>query len=502
MRPTDRGDPRPAPAGARRPPRPAATTDRAGADVGSVGAGGGHGAQAHPQGGAARGVEASNRGAGPAGGGGGPTATDGSRLDPYPGHRASSGGPGRPTGTEPVAVSSAALSDVRARLAAGPRAPTAADVANVLRDVIGPLGADPEATRRALTAELLGAGPLEDLLADPSVTDVLVNRPDEVWVDRGRGLERAAVRFADEDAVRRLAVRLAASGGRRLDAAAPFTDARLPDGTRLHAVLTPIAVDGTCLSLRRPRRDQLTLDDLVALGTVGPALADGLRAVAAARLAVVITGGTGTGKTTVLAALLDLVDPAERVVLVEDTTELVLRRRNLVRVQGRPANVEGAGSVTQRDLVRQALRMRPDRLVLGEVRGAEVLDLLVAFNTGHEGGMTTVHANTPAALPARLEALGSLAGLSRPAVHSHLAAALHVSVHLRRGTDGRRQVAALSVLRQGSDGLVRVHPALVATPPTGRPGAGSPVLPAEGLPWLRELLRDRGMALTVPAGPL
>jgi len=398
---------------------------------------------------------------------------------------------------------------VRERLADADHPPTPADIARALAEIAGPqFPADREATQRAVTAELLGAGPLDVPLADPAVTDVLVNGPDEVWVDRGFGLERAEVRFADEESVRRLACRLAAAAGRRLDAAAPFADARLPDGTRLHAVLAPVAADGTCLSLRRPSRVPLTLDEVV--DGQDRALAGVLRALVAARLALVITGGTGTGKTTLLAALLGCVPPAHRVVVVEDTTELVLGRDNLVRLQGRPANIEGAGAITQRDLVRQALRMRPDRLVVGEVRGPEVLDLLVAFNTGHEGGITTIHANAAAALPARVEALAALAGLSRAAAHSQLAAAVQVAVHLRRDAAGRRAVATIGVLRQDADGLARVRPALVAAPaPRARPGPGpapaqraGALLPADGLPTLRELLRGRGIALPPPfAGP-
>jgi len=416
----------------------------------------------------------------------------------------------------------AALADVRERLADMPHPPTRADVARALGEIAGSLPeADREAARLMITAELLGAGPLDGLLADPAVTDVLVNGPEEVWVDRGRGLKRADIRFDDDEAIRRLATRLAASGGRRLDAAAPFTDARLPDGTRLHAVLAPISADGTCLSLRRPRRVPISLTEFVTgtaavpAGGHGPAgdpaasrppsrgsgLEGVLRALVTARLAIAVTGGTGTGKTTLLAALLGCVDPGERIVVVEDTTELALARDNLVRLQGRPPNIEGAGAISQRDLVRQALRMRPDRLVVGEVRGPEVLDLLVAFNTGHEGGMTTVHGNALGALPARLEALGALAELTRPAVHSLLAAALQVTVHLRRDEAGRRVVAAVGVPRQDPDGLVRVLPAVVTAPdgPAGAPRGGA--LPADGLPWLRNLLRDRGVALPPPFGP-
>jgi pilus assembly protein CpaF len=306
---------------------------------------------------------------------------------------------------------------------------------------------------RDAVAELAGAGPLEPLLREPGVTDVLVNGPAAVYVDRGRGPERAAVRFPDEDAVRRLAVRLAASAGRRLDDAAPWVDAGLPDGTRLHAVLPPVSGGGTCLSLRVLRRAGLGLGDLADRGTLPGDSAGLLRAVLQARLAFLVTGGTGSGKTTLLAALLGELPPGERLVLCEDAPELAPDHPHVVRLLTRPANVEGAGQVTLRDLVRQALRMRPDRLVVGEVRGAEVADLLAALNTGHDGGCGTLHANRPGEVPARLEALGGAAGLDRRAVHSQAAAALAVVVHLRR-TPGGRRVEEIGVVRRDGDWVV------------------------------------------------
>lgn len=303
-------------------------------------------------------------------------------------------------------------------------------------------------------------GPLGGLLADPSVTDVLVNAPDEVWVDRDGRLERSTVRFADETAVRSLAVRLAASAGRRLDNGAPFADVRLPDGNRLHAVLPPISPRGTSLSLRVLAARRFGLHDLVRCGSVSADAADLLRRIVAARLAVLCSGGTGTGKTTLLGALLGLADGRERIVVVEDAAELHVEHPHVVRLEGRTANVEGAGGVTLRDLVRQALRMRPDRLVVGEVRGAEVLDLLVALNTGHEGGMTTVHANTADDVPARLEALGALAGLERAAVQSQFGAGVDVVLHLTRSPAGHRALAEIALVRRGADGAVGLVPAL------------------------------------------
>ncbi|RBY84218.1 TadA family conjugal transfer-associated ATPase [Blastococcus sp. TF02A-26] len=348
---------------------------------------------------------------------------------------------------------------VRARLATVPEPPTRSAVAALVREEAGGLTGDVSVLSavRAAVDELAGAGPLEDLLREPGTSDVLVNGPDDVWVDRGRGLERVAVRFPDDDAVRRLAVRLAAAAGRRLDDAAPWVDAVLPDGTRLHAVLFPVSARGTCLSLRVLRRCSLGLDDLVDRGTLPGESADLLRAVVAARSAFLVTGGTGSGKTTLLSALLGIVDPAERIVVCEDAPELAPDHPHVVGLVTRAANVEGVGAVELRDLVRQALRMRPDRLVVGEVRGAEVTDLLAALNTGHDGGCGTLHANRPTEVPARLEALGVAAGLDRVAVHSQAAAALAVVVHLRRRA-GVRRVAELGVFRRAGE-LIVVEPA-------------------------------------------
>jgi pilus assembly protein CpaF len=285
---------------------------------------------------------------------------------------------------------------VRSHLVAHQAEATPARVVAALREEGLVLGDDDVLDLVAsLRRDLVGAGPLEPLLRMPGVTDVLVNGPAAVWIDQGDGLEHTDVRFASEAEVRRLAQRLAAQAGRRLDEASPFVDARLADGSRLHCVIPPIAMTGTVISLRVPRRRAFTMDDLVAVGSVDTEGARLLRAVVDARLAVLICGGTGSGKTTVLGTLLALVPPRERIVIVEDSAELDPDHPHVVRLQSRTANLEGAGLVTLRDLVRQALRMRPDRLVVGEVRGAEVVDLLAAMNTGHEGGFATVHANSP-----------------------------------------------------------------------------------------------------------
>lgn len=363
-----------------------------------------------------------------------------------------SGGAGMPVGL---------LDGVRRWLAESGGEPTPARVAQALREQGRVLGdAEVLGAAEQLRSELVGSGPLESLLADPSVTDVLVSAPDRVWVDRGGGLELTTVSFPDAAAVRRLAQRLAAVAGRRLDDARPWADARLPDGTRLHAVLPPVAVGCTCLSLRVVRPRAFTLDELVTAGTVPPGGDRILRALIEARLSFLISGGTGTGKTTLLSALLGLVGPGERIVLAEDSAELKPDHPHVVRLESRPANQEGAGLVTLQDLVRQALRMRPDRLVVGEVRGPEVVHLLAALNTGHEGGCGTVHANAAADVPARLEALGTAAGLDRAALHSQLAAALSVVLHLVRDRAGRRRIAEVHVLERDPLGLVRTVPAL------------------------------------------
>lgn len=354
---------------------------------------------------------------------------------------------------------------VRQRLATGGGTPTPAVVADAVRtEAGGVLGhTDLLAALRSLGNEFAGAGALEPLLRDPDTTDVLVTGPAEVWLDGGSGLRRTDIRFTDEDAVRRLAQRLAMAAGRRLDDAQPYVDAWLP-GTgphgriRLHAVLPPLAQDGTCLSLRVLRPAAHSLATLRSLGTFDDRTASLLTDIVHTRLAFLVIGGTGTGKTTLLAALLGSVPGAERIVCIEDAGELQPRHPQVVRLVARPANVEGVGEVTVRDLVRQALRMRPDRLVVGEVRGAEVCELLAALNTGHDGGAGTLHANSPADVPARLEALAALGGMSRPALHSQLASALQVVLHVRRTPTGQRVLAEIGVVVRTENG-VRVLPA-------------------------------------------
>ncbi len=356
-----------------------------------------------------------------------------------------------------------ALEPLRTRLALLGRLHTPADVATAMR-AEGHVVTDVALmeTLELLHRHSVGAGPLEGLLALPGVTDILVNGPRQVFVDRGHGLERTAVSFGSDAEVRRLAQRLAASVGRRLDDAVPFVDARLPDGSRVHAVLGTVADAGTCISLRIPAARSFSLDDCVASGALSPGAAELLSRLVAAKLAFLISGGTGSGKTTLLAALLALVPASERIVIVEDSRELAPRHPHVVRLEGRPANAELAGAVSLTDLVRQSLRMRPDRLVVGEVRGGEIADLLTAMNTGHEGGCGTVHANSSADVPARLEALAALGGLPRQALHAQVASALHASVHISRDEQGRRRVAEISVFaRDQTTGITRTEQAVI-----------------------------------------
>ncbi|MEU1549185.1 TadA family conjugal transfer-associated ATPase [Nocardia sp. NPDC005745] len=362
------------------------------------------------------------------------------------------------------------LDRVRERLATETGDPDPAQVAAAIRAEAGGVLGDTDLLRalRLLQTELTGAGVLEPLLHDPHVADVLVTGPDAVWIDRGHGLERTSITFSDEAAVRRLAQRLALSAGRRLDDAQPWVDGRLTGtgaalgdsfGVRLHAVLAPVAHGGTCLSLRVLRPATQGLDALAAAGAVPADAKVLLKRIVRARLAFLVVGGTGAGKTTLLSGLLATVDPSERIVCVEDAAELAPPHPHVVRLVARTANVEGVGEITVRDLVRQALRMRPDRIVVGEVRGAEVVDLLTALNTGHDGGAGTVHANSPREVPARLEALAALGGMDRAALHSQLAAAVQVVLHVHRRSDGSRGLREIGLVHRSGEGHVQITPA-------------------------------------------
>jgi pilus assembly protein CpaF len=291
-----------------------------------------------------------------------------------------------------------------------------------------------------------GLGPLEPLLGDPSVDEVMVNGPDHIWVEREGRIEPTSARFAGESELRHAIERILAPLGRRVDEAEPLCDARLPDGSRVNVVVAPLALDGSVLTIRRFRRRGFGPDDLVANGTWAPPLHDLLRGAVRARCNVLISGGTGSGKTTTLNALTEFIAPHERIVTVEDAAELRLRHPHVVRLEARPASLEGRGEVTVRRLVRNALRMRPDRIVVGEVRGAEALDMLSAMSSGHDGSLSTVHAGSPEEALRRVETLALMAGLGLPheAVREQVAGALDLVVHQARLPDGTRRVVAVS----------------------------------------------------------
>jgi pilus assembly protein CpaF len=341
------------------------------------------------------------------------------------------------------------------------------------------------ALRGSLHDQLLGAGPLEPLLQRPGVTDVAVNGDGSVWVDLGQGLVRADVVAGGPEAVRRLAVRLAGTAGRRLDETSPFVDGVLPSGVRLHAILPPLVADGPHLTLRVPARVTMSLADLEEQSMFPAGWAVLLQELVRRRVAFVVSGGTGVGKTTLLGAMLGTAAATERIVVVEDVRELRIDQPQVVRLEARPPNVEGAGEVTLTTLVRQALRMRPDRIVLGEARGAEVRELLAALNTGHEGGCGTLHANSAADVVTRFEALGALAGMGPAAVHAQLVSAVEVVVHLGRSAVGgevRRRVETVGVLVRDEAGRPSVAAAVTRTR-----GDGSD-LRGPGWPRLLEVL--------------
>jgi pilus assembly protein CpaF len=308
--------------------------------------------------------------------------------------------------------------------------------------------------RRLVSEKAFGLGPLEALLADPAVDEVMVVGPGRVWVERGGRIEPGHVAFADEGELRHAIERILAPLGRRVDEASPLADARLPDGSRVNVVIPPLSLEGPVLTIRRFRRRGFSLDELVEAGTLSSFLATALRAAVRGRLNVLVSGGTGSGKTTTLGALSAAIDPGDRVVTIEDAAELKLRQPHVVRLEARPANLEGRGEVTIRRLVRNALRMRPDRILVGEVRGPEALDMLMAMSSGHDGSLSTVHASSPEEAMRRLETLALMAGVGLPhaAVRELTSAAVDLVVHQERSRDGRRRVVAVSEVTRVAGG--------------------------------------------------
>ncbi len=293
--------------------------------------------------------------------------------------------------------------------------------------------------------EVLGLGPLEPFMKDPTVSDILVNTYKQVYLERFGKLEVTEARFKDDNHLRRIIDKIVSAVGRRIDESSPMVDARLADGSRVNAIIPPLALDGPILSIRRFSVDPLELDDLLTLKTLTPEIGELIKGIVKARLNILISGGTGTGKTTLLNVLSRFIPSTERIVTIEDSAELQLKQEHVVRLETRPPNIEGKGEVSQRDLVRNSLRMRPDRIIVGEVRGGEVLDMLQAMNTGHDGSLTTLHANSPRDGLMRLETLVALTGLSIPStfIRKYISSALEVIIHLNRLVDGSRKIVSI-----------------------------------------------------------
>jgi pilus assembly protein CpaF len=360
-----------------------------------------------------------------------------------------------------------------------------------------------QAERRKLVAdvldELLGLGPLEPLLKDPTITDILVNGCDNVFVERYGVLEPSPIRFKDERHLIRIIQKIVSAVGRRIDESSPMVDARLADGSRVNAVVPPLAIDGSLLSIRKFARVPISMERLVEIGSVPAPIAEVLKAVVASRRNVLISGGTGSGKTTMLNAMSAFIDERERVVTIEDSAELQLQQRHVVRLETRPANIEGQGEITQRHLVKNALRMRPDRIIVGEVRAGEAFDMLQAMNTGHEGSMTTVHANTPRDALARVEQMIGMSGIdiAPRAARNQIASAIHVMIQVGRLSDGRRKLVSLSEIT-GMEGEVITMQEIFRFRQTGRTSEGAVIghFEASGIrPQFCEHLETHGIHL-------
>jgi len=320
---------------------------------------------------------------------------------------------------------------------------------------------------KQLTDDILGYGPLEQLLADDSVTEVMVNAADRVYIERSGKIERSHVRFVDDAHVMRIIDKIVSQIGRRVDEASPMVDARLPDGSRVNAIIPPLALTGPTLTIRKFSRDPYTINDLISFGTLSARGAQFLGACVRGKLNVLISGGTGTGKTTTLNAISAFIPGDERIVTIEDAAELQLQQEHVITLESRPANIEGSGEIKIRELVRNALRMRPDRIIVGEVRGAETLDMLQAMNTGHEGSLTTIHANSPRDALSRLETLVMTAGVELPhrAIREQIASAFDVLVQIQRLVDGTRKISHISEVVGMESDVVTLQDIFVALPP-------------------------------------
>ena len=321
-----------------------------------------------------------------------------------------------------------------------------AEVRRLLEQEQGVARADRDRLLDEITDDAVGHGPLEKLLADDTVTEIMVNGAHDVWVERSGRLFKTAVRFIDDSHVRRIINKIVAQIGRRIDESSPMVDARLPDGSRVNAVISPLSLSGPLVTIRKFSRRRLTLHDLVQLGTVSPEVVDFIERCVRAELNILVSGGTGTGKTTLLNAISTAIPDADRIVTIEDAAELRLNQRHVLRLEARPKNIEGQGEISIRELVRNSLRMRPDRIIVGEVRGAESLDMLQAMNTGHDGSLTTLHANTPRDAIARLETMVLMSGMELPvkAIREQIASAVHIIVQQTRFSDGTRKICFIT----------------------------------------------------------
>ncbi|MDT4811038.1 helicase/secretion neighborhood ATPase [compost metagenome] len=352
---------------------------------------------------------------------------------------------------------------------------------------------------KQITDEVLGLGPLEPLLADHSVSDILVNGHASVFVERHGKLQRTDVRFRDDQHLLNIIDRIVSSLGRRIDESSPLVDARLKDGSRVNAIIPPLAIDGPSLSIRRFAVDLLSSESLIQMGTLTPAIALVLKAIVRGRLNVLVSGGTGTGKTTMLNVLSSFIPHNERIVTIEDSAELQLQQPHVVRLETRPANIEGRGEVNQRELVRNSLRMRPDRIVIGEVRGAEALDMLTAMNTGHDGSLTTIHANTARDALGRIENMVSMTGATFPikAMRQQIASAIDVVIQLERQEDGRRRLVSVQEIN-GMEGDIITMTEIFGFDRRGV-GEQGEVLgdfrPTGMVPNFRDVLAKRGIEL-------
>jgi pilus assembly protein CpaF len=338
------------------------------------------------------------------------------------------------TSMDPLALRDRVTEDIRAQLGAE----------------VGISKDDRERLVAEISDDILGHGPIERLLADDSVTEIMVNGPYDIWVERQGRLYQTTVRFNDDSHLRRIINKMVAQVGRRIDESSPMVDARLPDGSRVNAVIPPLSLSGPLITIRKFANKRLDLREMIRLGTLSEETVDFLQRCIAAELNILISGGTGTGKTTLLNALSQAVPDSERIVTIEDAAELQLKQAHVLRLEGRPKNIEGQGEISIRDLVRNSLRMRPDRIIVGEVRGAEALDMLQAMNTGHDGSLTTVHANAPRDALARIETMVLMAGYDLPlrAIRQQVASALDLIVHLERMEDGGRRVTAITEVQR------------------------------------------------------